>query len=334
MYKLLVICGPTATGKTDTALSLARKFDGELISADSRQVYKGMDIGTGKDIPKNFRYQISDIKSINKAIGYFTNNETRIWGLDLVKPDHRFSLGEYVTSAKKIIHDISLRNKLPIIVGGTGLYIKALTEPLTLATIPQNKKLRMSLDTMSLDELQIELQQVNLERWNMMNQSDRKNPRRLIRAIEIGMKFEKISNPNFHPKDNKNILTIELRAPLEELKKRVESRVEKRISQGIEDEVKRLVEDGYDWNMTSMSGLGYKEWKPFFEISTIKYQISKRNKEKLVRDIIEKWKLHEYQYAKRQITWFKKQKIDHWFYVTEGDYKKRVVEKVARWYNT
>src|SRR5690606_12048200 len=96
MKKLLVICGPTATGKTNLALYLAKLFDGELISADSRQVYTYMDIGTGKDIPSNFRFELSSVKYKGKRIGYYTNHQTKIWGLDIVDPNEEFSVASYL----------------------------------------------------------------------------------------------------------------------------------------------------------------------------------------------------------------------------------------------
>src|SRR5687767_6639381 len=124
MKKLLVICGPTATGKSSLAFKLARKFNGELISADSRQVYIGMDIGTGKEWGEG----------------------VEIWGYDLVDPDKEFSVAQYLRFATKKISDIEKRGKLPILVGGTGLYIKGVVDGIPTVDVPRNKKLREILE--------------------------------------------------------------------------------------------------------------------------------------------------------------------------------------------
>ena len=109
MNKLLIICGPTATGKTKLALRLAKKFDGELISADSRQVYKGMDIGTGKDVPNNFKFKISNLKLKNIDIGYYTDGEIRLWGYDLIDPKDKFSVSGYAEIINKVLKNIYKR---------------------------------------------------------------------------------------------------------------------------------------------------------------------------------------------------------------------------------
>ena len=174
MRKLLIISGPTATGKTKLALKLAKLFGGELISADSRQVYKGMDIGTGKDRGTENRKQK-------------TENRIHIWGYDLVAPNEEWSAAHFVKLANKLIPKILKRDKLPIVVGGTGLYIKDLLRPPETLFISPNKKLRRLLEKLTLPQLQNKLRRINSRRFNIMNQSDRQNPRRLIRALEIGI---------------------------------------------------------------------------------------------------------------------------------------------------
>ena len=161
--KLLVICGPTATGKTALALHLSKVFsskgrpssgwDGEVLSADSRQVYKMMDIGTGKDLPKNVRYKMSDIRYKNKPIGYYILSGVKIWGHDLVDPKEEFSVSHFVTIANNISQAISDRGKLPILVGGTGLYIKGVVDGIPTINIPRNIKLRKELEKKEASEL-------------------------------------------------------------------------------------------------------------------------------------------------------------------------------------
>ena len=202
MKQLLIICGPTATGKTALALHLAKKFGGELISADSRQVYRGMDIGTGKDIDQKSKIKNQNEKlnpsftsplikgrrgGVNKkfTVGFRNKDEVPIWLVDIVEPDYVFNVGEFKQLAEAVIQDIWQRGKLPIIVGGTGLYVRALLRPWDGIFIPPNASLRQKLDKLTVEELQTELKKNTSEKFESMNHSDRFNPRRLVRAIEV-----------------------------------------------------------------------------------------------------------------------------------------------------
>lgn len=167
MNKVLVICGPTATGKTSFALQMAKELNGELVSADSRQVYIGRDLETGKDLD------------------LIKNSGIKIWLYDVVNPGEEFSVAIWRKLAHEAIADILSRGKLPIVVGGSGLYIRALTEDLSEVDISRNEKLRAELKNKSASELFDYLKNINLTKAMSMNNSDRKNPRRLIRAIEI-----------------------------------------------------------------------------------------------------------------------------------------------------
>ncbi|MBI2029667.1 tRNA (adenosine(37)-N6)-dimethylallyltransferase MiaA [Candidatus Gottesmanbacteria bacterium] len=274
MNKLLVILGPTATGKTHLALKLAQKLNGEIISADSRQVYRGMDIGTGKDKPPN----------------------THIWLYDVVNPNEEFSVADYCQLAWVVIANIWKRGKLPIIVGGTGLYIKAVVDGINTLGIPADEKLREELEGKDIEYLQNKLKEINPVRLENMNRSDRNNSRRLIRAIEIGNK----SGINNRKKDI-DALFIGLKASREILNKRIDERVDKRVSQGIIQEIRSLLKKGYNWDLPSMSGLGYRQFKEYIE------------KKDTFDKAVEKWKIAEHQYAKRQMTWFKKDKRILWY---------------------
>src|SRR3972149_6084922 len=176
---MLVIYGPTATGKTTLAIELAQKYNGELISADSRQVYRGLDIGTGK---------VSFTSKIGKHQGFWIVDDVKIHGFDLVNPGQRFSVADFLTFANSSIVQTIKLNKLPIIVGGTGFYIKALINGIGSIGIPLNPKLRQQLEKLSTTDLYQKLLEINPKRAQSMNDSDRKNPRRLIRAIEISYK--------------------------------------------------------------------------------------------------------------------------------------------------
>ncbi len=292
--KLLIICGPTATGKTELAIKLAKKFNGEILSSDSRQVYKGMDIGTGKDLE------------------VYKRNKVKVWGIDLVKPDYQFNVGEYKKIAQQIIADIWQRNKLPMVAGGTGLYIKALLEPMAYTSIPPDSKLREILRYYDIKKLRGELEKLDKKRWEKMNNSDRNNPRRLIRAIEIAYYFRhsggsegRLQN-RFWTSQN-DVLLIGLNASKEILFKRIEERIKKRLKQGIVEEIKKLLEKSYGWNLTAMSGLGYQEFKPYFERT--------QNLEEVVR----KWQIDEQNYSQRQLVWFAKMPV-HWFDITQAGF--------------
>ncbi len=281
MRKLLVICGPTATGKTTLALHLAKKFDGEVISADSRQVYKHMRIGTGR------------------------GNE-KILGYDLVNPNEEFSVSQYLDFANKAVQEIYLEGKLPILVGGTGLYIKAVVDGIDTALIPQNKGLREKLFQKNVNELFQILKKIDSGKVDSMNESDKKNPRRLIRAIEIANDRSLIFDK--HPQSQYDTLFIGLSAPKETLKERIEKNVDERIKNDFEKEIEYLKKNGF-WEGVPRVTLGYKDWPD-----------------------IERWKLEEFQYAKRQITWFKANKRINWFDITKLGYQEKVEKLVKKWY--
>ena len=300
MNKLLVVCGPTATGKTDLALKLAKLLDGVLVSADSRQVYKHMDIGTGKDLER---------------VG-------RIYGYDIALPRQEYSVAQYLEYTKKIVKKIWSSNKLPILVGGTGLYIKAVVDGIETANIPRNKLLRQSLEAKGVSELYDILASDDPVRAANMNSSDRKNPRRLIRAIEIAigtMDSKKVRSIKGLAADT---LFIGLTAPKDFLNKRIFLRVEKRIDQGIEREIEFLLKHGVTWDMQSMNSLGYKQFKEHFEEG------------KSIDEVISEWIREEGKYAKRQMTWFKKDKRVKWFDVSDSKYLKKVEALTQNWYTT
>lgn len=326
MKKLPVICGPTATGKTDLALYLSKKFQGEIISADSRQVYRGMDIITGKDLPVSAKLQITNdklqIKDKHFTVGYRLKDQIPIWLVDIVTPDYLFNVGEYTKLAKGVIEDIRSRQKLPIIVGGTGLYIKSLIEPLSFVTIPRNVQLRNQLEKLDKNTLAEFLKKENPEKWEMMNQSDRGNPRRLIRAIEITQYVQKYNISMYRNIDKQaNTLLIGLYAPLSQLYKQIDRRVDERMLSGAEKEVKRLVSEGFTWSHSVLGvTIGYKEWQDYFANKITKEEVS------------QKWKYAEHAYARRQMTWFKKQKSIHWFDITHPTYKEKIEQLVTKWY--
>lgn len=319
MNKLLIICGPTATGKTAMGIALAKKYNGEIISADSRQVYRYMDIGTGKDVGRANRLAKGKqciYKGKQYGLGNYRVDGVPIWMLDVVNPDEPFTVSQYSYLAGSLIKDVLRRKKLPIVVGGTGLYIRSLVAPFDVQVAP-DEALRQSLSSYSLKNLQEKLQEVGKDLWNAMNESDRKNPRRLIRKIEIAKGKQQKTNVVKNPYD---VCKIGLRMERKALYGKIDSRVEKRVSEGMEQEIRMLLAKGYGWDLPSMSGLGYRQWKTYIEGTGTK------------EEGIRRWKFAEHGYARRQLTWFRRDATIHWFDVQKTGVQKDIESIVASWY--
>ncbi len=317
--KLLVICGPTSTGKTTLAIDLAKKFNGEIISADSRQVYKGMDIGTGKELPKGAKIKYPWFYKW----GYYEIKGVKVWGYDLIDPKNEFSVAQYLKFADSVIADIQKGKKLSILVGGTGLYIKGVTEGIPTAAIPKNNRLRKNFESKSAEELYEILAGLDAFKAGSMNISDRKNPRRLIRAIEISQYFvDHKKSANKQKEKNIDLLFIGLNADRSYLEKAIELRVKKRLEAGIKKEIEGLIKRKIDWNFQSMVSLGYHQWRDYF-----KGGISEKA-------AVDRWMNEEKKYAKRQMTWFKKNKSINWFDITEDKWSEKVEKLVQKWYSS
>lgn len=278
--KVLVILGPTATGKSDLAVELARKlaqtewggFNGaEIISADSRQVYKGMDLGTGKITKKEMR-----------GVPHYM--------LDIVSPKKQFTVADFKRLAQKIITDILRRGKLPIICGGTGFYIDALVYDQVLPAVPPNLKLRKILEKQTAETLFKQLQKLDPARAKNI---DKYNKVRLVRAIEIAKAIGK-TPPLGTLKSNFEVLSIGLDLPDEILKERISIRLKKRMDKGMIKEVNRLHAQGVSWRKLEKFGLEYKNCAKLLQHSSTMTQMS-NNLEKEI-----------WQYVKRQRTWFKR----------------------------
>lgn len=323
MNKLLVVCGPTAIGKTSTGIKLAKKLDGEIISADSRQVYKGMDIGTGKDIPPNSKFQILNSNLFD--IGYYEIREIPVWLLDMATPDQQVTVAEWIKGAKKVLNYLNQKSKLPIIAGGSGFYIHGLIEGIDTLGIPPDQKLRKNLKNQPLKKLQNKLKQVSAEMYKKLNRSDRHNPHRLIRKIEIAQakKSKKYhgSNRGTGVGGEREVLKIGLKAPKKEIYKKIDQRVEKRIEQGILKEIKELLDQGYSWDDPGMNTFGYKEFEQIF------------NNQSPVQDIVRRWKYNEHGYARRQLSWFKRDDEINWFDITSSNWKSEMEKLINQCYS-
>ncbi len=236
--KLLVIVGPTAVGKTELALRLAKELGGEIVSADSRQIYRKMDIATAKPTP-------AELARVPHHL------------VDIVQPDESFTLAEYQARAYAAIDDIFKRGKQPLLVGGTGLYVRAVVEGLNIPRVPPNPERRRELEQVSASELYVRLQQLDpaIAATILPN-----NTRRIIRALEvIEATGETMSALQTHEPPPYPILQIGLTLPREALYARVDARIDRMVEQGVVDEVRGLVAEGYAFTLPSMTSLGYRE---------------------------------------------------------------------------
>lgn len=306
--KVLIIYGPTATGKTALAISLANKFQGELISADSRQVYSSLDIGTGK---------VSFDSKIEKHPGFWIVDGVRVNGFDLASPGETFTASDFIRFAQSSIANINKEKKLPIIVGGTGFYIQALIEGLGTQGIPANQPLREKLEKLNRADLYQHLIKINPSKAKSMNQSDRLNPRRLVRAIEVSQSTirELISH-----KFEINNLTIGLTAPNAYLFENADKSFESRLKLGMIEEIKNLLSEGVNINWLDSLGLEYR-WLTKFTLGQIPEEEALKQ---CVGDL--------HSFIRRQKTWFKKLKNINVYDISSPSWADQLEKKVELWY--
>ncbi len=274
--KVLVLLGPTASGKTALGVSLALKYKGEIVSADSRQVYKGMDIGSGKDLKA---YKVG-----KKIVPYHL--------IDVVSPNTEFNLAKYQKLALKAIADIIKRGQLPIIVGGTGLYLQALVDNYRLSSAKPDLEKRRELEILSKEELFKRLEDLKPDFAHKLNNSDKNNPRRLVRYLEI---LEQGSSLEIRKESPYDFLILGLTYPDEILRARIIKRINDRLDQ--EDmlgEVKRLHAEGVSWRRLLSFGLEYKFLSQYL-LGRLDYD-----------SMLKKLSDASYRFAKRQKTWFRR----------------------------
>jgi tRNA dimethylallyltransferase len=315
--KNVFIVGPTAVGKTNIAFECAHRFSGELISADSVQVYRGLDIISGKDIPKASKF--ISLPQLSNGVfnsGYYIHNNINIFLLDVVEPSYSFSVSNFRDLATRTIDFIQEEKKLPIVVGGTGLYIKSLIDGFDMNPIEPDIVLRSLLENLNVFDLQNKLEKLNLQKLLNMNDSDRNNKRRLIRAIEISM----IKNPEPSVKNEKNYenLVIGLTCERDMLKQRIDIRVENRLENGAMEEAKVIFENYENLSAQVKDANGYKQLFSYFK------------KEISIDEAIYRWKVSEYHHAKNQMTWFRKYGDTVWFDITKKGYEKEIENKVKK----
>jgi len=287
LNKILVILGPTSSGKSDIAIKMAKKFNGEIISADSRQVYRGMDVGTGKVYGK--------WDSKNKAL---VSEGILHHMIDIASPRTDYSVAKFKKQSENIISDILKRGRLPIICGGTGFWIQAIVDNVNFPEVKPNWKLRKKMETNSTEKLFAMLKKMDPIRAKNI---DSKNKIRLIRAIEICRAIKKVPVAK---KEMQNIkykaLQIGIRLPKERLHKKIEKRILARFKDGMIKEVEKLHRQGLSWKKIRSFGLAYF-WIPL-------YLQKKLSKPELFGKVFQA----EKNYAKRQATWFKRDKRIKW----------------------
>ena len=282
LKKIIVILGPTASGKSDLAIKLAKKFGGEIVSADSRQIYKGLDIGTAKVTKKE-----------REGISHYLIN--------IRKPNQLYSVGQFKKEAIKIIHKIIKKGGIPFLVGGTGLYIKAVVDNLKIPEVKSDLKLRKDLELKikqkGLKSAFEELIKIDPEAAYIV---DPYNPRRIIRALEVAIKtkrpfseLRKKGEPIFE------VLQIGLNPGEKSLKGRIEKRINQMIKEGLVKEVKNLIKI-YDKKLSTFDAIGYREIIDYL------------NKKSSLKEAVEKIKRNTWGYARKQMSWFRKDPRIHW----------------------
>lgn len=285
MEKVIVICGPTASGKTGLSIELAKKINGEIVSADSMQIYQEMDIGTAKPT-----------KEEQQGIKHYL--------MDFVSPEERYSVADYKKDAKQAIKEILQKGKTPIVVGGTGLYVDSLIYEIEYPNIEfderYRKELEQRVETEGLEKLYEEAQKIDPEASEKISSNDEK---RILRILEIYHATGKTKTEQ-EIESRKNPVEYDykvyaLKWDREILYERINKRVDLMLEQGLIEEVKEILERHQKFP-TAMQGLGYKEVVEFLE--------GKLTKE----EMIEKLKMETRRYAKRQMTWFRKNKQTIW----------------------
>lgn len=277
LLKVIFVVGPTASGKTDLGIFLAQKFNGEVVSADSRQVYKEMNIGTAKPslVPGDVAHHL----------------------LDVVSPSEIYTLADFKKQAESAIADILDRGKLPIVVGGTGLYIWSLVDNLDIPSAGPDQNLRESLNGKSLEDLVEMLKELDFDSYEIV---DLKNKRRVLRALEVAISTgESFAKQTTKSAPLYDCLQIGINLEREVLYKRINNRIDQQIEQGLVEETQELIKK-YLFDLPSMSSLGYRQITQF-----LRGDIGKD-------EMLENFKRDTRHYAKRQLSWFRRDKRIVW----------------------
>lgn len=297
---IIILTGPTAVGKTELSINLAKKLNAEIISADSMQIYKHMDVGTAKIMPN----EMDGIKH---------------YLIDEIDPSEKFSVSDFKQRAEQYIEEINSKGKIPIITGGTGLYINSILYNMDFAKSDADEGIRNELEEelklKGLEYMHSKLRDMDSESADRIHKN---NTKRVIRAIEVCMQGKKMGDFSRELKLNEKYepIIVILNRDREELYERINLRVDIMIDKGLEQEVKNLLNDGYKKDSQALQAIGYKEIIDMFEGKLTKKEaisIIKRNSRR---------------YAKRQITWFKRYKTAKWFDINDYNCKEELKEAI------
>lgn len=272
--KIIAIVGPTGSGKTSWAKSLIKKFNGKVISVDSRQIYCGMDIGTGKD--KSFQQDL----------------------IDIINPDQKYSVAEYQKTADDLINQYLKLKNLPILVGGTGLYLEAVLYGYALPGIKErSEKLRLSLEKLTDEKLLAKLKEIDPKSYEKI---DHRNRRRIVRALEVSMLLgQPFSAQQKKHKPLFDSLIIGIKIDRETLYSKIDARIDQMIKDGLVEEVRHLT-GKYGYYKEAFNAIGYKEITDYLQ------------DKQTLKEAIEKIKFNTHAYVRRQETWFKRDKNIKW----------------------
>ncbi len=299
---LLVIAGPTASGKTGLALALAERLNGEIVSADSRQIYRGMDIGTAKPTPEE-----------RARVPHHL--------LDIIPPDASYTLAEYQADAQAAIAAIHARGRLPLLVGGTGLYIRAVVDNLAIPEVAPQWELRRELEAQAAREGAAALH-ARLATLDPAGAAriDPNNLRRVIRALEVclitGQPFSEQQGARPSPY---HLLLLGLTCERTLLYQQADQRVDAMLAAGLVEEVRRLVAEGYDWKLPAMTSLGYGEIGLYLR------------GESTLEAAVERLKLNTHGYIRRQYTWFRPDTRIQWLDSSAPDLAARALALIETW---
>ena len=303
MNRLVAVVGPTGVGKSKLALRLAKALDGEIVSADSRQVYRYMDIGTAKPTPQ-------EQASVPHHL------------IDILEPDEDFSLAQYQQLAYKAIADINERQKLALLVGGSGLYIWSVLEGWKIPAVAPDPKFRRRLEAKAASGEEEELYQ-ELVRLDpaAAQKIDPRNVRRTIRALEVHRSAEiPISKLQGKAAPSLNTVIIGLTAERPELYRRIDLRVDEMIKRGLADEVKQLLDRGYDANLPAMSGIGYKQITMF-----LKGKLT-------LADAVQQTKFETHRLARHQYSWFRLKDVRIGWFDIQKDKEAKILARLKKDY--
>lgn len=297
--KLIILTGPTGIGKTELSLSIAKKYNAEIISCDSMQIYKYMDIGTAK-----INLEKTDV--VHHMV-------------DIIMPDSDYSVAEYAKEVKNLIRDINSRGKIPIMVGGTGLYVNSIVYNLNFSNVEPHPDFREKMEKIAEEKGKEYLYNILFEKdKEAAKKIDMNNKKRVIRALEInefsgGKEVKEFRTEN----EDYDLLMIGLNMDRTRLYERINKRVDIMFEKGLLDEVKSILDKGYTKDLYSMKAIGYKE--------VIEYLDGEISYDKMVDDI----KKNSRHYAKRQLTWFRRDKRIKWFDREDKNLEEEVVRYIG-----